>query len=139
MKHHRVLATLIGPGLLAVALGAAAQTAPAARDQVARPGGTVPGVPALALVRVAEGFNDPVGVTSARDGTGRIFVVERVVTVWPIGWRGRALALPLVIEIAYDLVLQAVYVKSLFDIATGRAAGWNYVPRAAAPTEAVHQ
>ena len=46
----------------------------------------------------------------------------------PAGAAG-LLALPLVIEIAYDLVLQAVYVKSLFDIATGRAAGWNYVPR----------
>ena len=63
---------------------------------------------------------------------GMIFVVERVVTVWAVGWRGRAIALPLVIELGYDLVLQAVYVKSLFDIATGRAAGWNYVPREAA-------
>ena len=54
-------------------------------------------------------------------GIGLIFVVERVVTVWAAGWRGRAIALPLVIEIGYDLVLQAVYVKSLFDIATGRA------------------
>ena len=52
-----------------------------------------------------------------------------MVTVWAVGWRGRLVAFPLVIEIAYDLVLQAVYVKSLFDIATGRAAGWNYVPR----------
>jgi cellulose synthase/poly-beta-1,6-N-acetylglucosamine synthase-like glycosyltransferase len=63
---------------------------------------------------------------------GLIFVVERVVTVWPAGWRARALALPIFIEIGYDLVLQAVYVKSLIDIATGRAAGWNYVPREAA-------
>lgn len=60
---------------------------------------------------------------------GSIFVVERVVTVWSVGWRGRALAVPLVIEVAYDLVQQAVYVKSLYEIATGRAAGWNYVPR----------
>ena len=60
---------------------------------------------------------------------GLVFVVERIVTVWPSGWRARLLALPLVIEIAYDLVLQAVYVKSLIDIATGRSAGWNYVPR----------
>jgi cellulose synthase/poly-beta-1,6-N-acetylglucosamine synthase-like glycosyltransferase len=66
-----------------------------------------------------------------------IFVVERVVTVWAAGWRGRALALPLVIEIGYDLVLQAVYIKSLYDIATGRAAGWNYVPREVAAPEAV--
>ena len=54
-----------------------------------------------------------------------------MVTVWAAGWRGRALAVPLVVEIAYDLVLQAVYVKSLYDIATGRAAGWNHVPREA--------
>jgi poly-beta-1,6-N-acetyl-D-glucosamine synthase len=63
---------------------------------------------------------------------GFIFVVERVVTVWRAGWRGRLVALPLVIEIGYDLVLQAVYVKSLFDIASGRRSGWNYVPREAA-------
>ena len=62
---------------------------------------------------------------------GLIFVVERVVTVWPGGWRARLLAFPLVIEIAYDVVLQAVYVKSLIDISAGRRAGWNYVPREA--------
>lgn len=62
---------------------------------------------------------------------GLVFVVERVVTVWSVGWRGRLLAFPLVIEIAYDLMLQAVYVKSLIDIASGRKAGWNYVPREA--------
>jgi len=72
-------------------------------------------------------------------GIGSIFIVERVVTVWPAGWRARLLAFPLVIEIGYDLVLQAVYVKSIFDIASGREAGWNYVPREAAPPEAVTQ
>ena len=41
------------------------------------------------------------------------------------------IAAPLVIEIAYDLMLQAVFVKSLIDIATGRSAGWNYVPQQA--------
>jgi len=63
---------------------------------------------------------------------GCIFVVERVVTVARQGWRGMAIAAVLVIEIGYDLVLQAVYVKSLVDIATGRASGWNTVPREAA-------
>ena len=29
---------------------------------------------------------------------GLIFVVERVVTVWAVGWRGRAIAFPLVVE-----------------------------------------
>ena len=78
MRHGRVWAALLGAGLVAAAAGASAQTIPVARDQVAWPGGTVPGVPALALVRIAEGFNDPAGVTSARDGTGRIFVIDRV-------------------------------------------------------------
>ena len=62
---------------------------------------------------------------------GLIFIVERVVTVWGAGWWGRLIALPLVIEICYDLMQQAVYVRGLFDIATGRRAGWNYVPREA--------
>ena len=66
-------------------------------------------------------------------GVGTIFVIERIVTVWPVGWRGRAMALPLVIELAYDYVQQVVYVKSLIDAATGRAAGWNYVPREQVP------
>jgi poly-beta-1,6-N-acetyl-D-glucosamine synthase len=64
-------------------------------------------------------------------GIGMIFVVERVVTVWKAGWRGRALAFPLVIELAYAIFLQVVFTKSLVEIATGRAAGWNYVPREA--------
>jgi cellulose synthase/poly-beta-1,6-N-acetylglucosamine synthase-like glycosyltransferase len=72
-------------------------------------------------------------------GLGTIFIVERVATVWAAGWKARLLALPLVIEIAYDLVLQAVYVKSLIDIASGRKAGWNYVPRDALPGKALTQ
>jgi hypothetical protein len=36
-------------------------------------------------------------------------------------------------------VLQAVYVKSIFDIASGREAGWNYVPREMALREAATQ
>ncbi len=58
---------------------------------------------------------------------GALFAVERVVTVWDGGWRARLLALPLVIEVAYDWVLQAVYVKSLADIALGRQRQWNHV------------
>ena len=64
---------------------------------------------------------------------GCIFIVERIVTVVAQGWRGVLLAAPLVIEIGYDLLIQAVYVKSLIDIATGRKSGWNTVVREAAP------
>lgn len=54
-----------------------AQQVPTARDQVAEPGGTLPGNPEIALVKVADGFEDPTGVTAAFDGSGRIFVTER--------------------------------------------------------------
>lgn len=66
---------------------------------------------------------------------GLIFMVERVVTAWGAGWRGRLLAALIFVELAYDLFLQAVYVKSLFDIATGQSKSWNVVVREPAPTE----
>ena len=47
-------------------------------EQVARPGGKLPGEVQIALVKVADGFIDPTNVASANDGSGRIFVVERV-------------------------------------------------------------
>ena len=60
------------------ALPAAAPTVPTKADEVARPGGQLPGDPKIAIVKIADGFNDPTGVASAFDGSGRIFVVERV-------------------------------------------------------------
>jgi glucose/arabinose dehydrogenase len=51
---------------------------PKAAEEVARPGGVLPGSPRVALVKVADGFNDPINVASAFDGSGRLFVVERV-------------------------------------------------------------
>jgi glucose/arabinose dehydrogenase len=64
--------------VMAGALPASAQTNPQTPAEVARPGGDLPGDPKIALVKVADGFNDPVSAVSANDGTGRIFVVERV-------------------------------------------------------------
>ena len=60
-------------------LGSAAfaQQAPSSVDGIAMPGGTLPGDPKIALVQVADGFLDPINVTNAGDGSGRIFVVER--------------------------------------------------------------
>ncbi|MBF0306836.1 MAG: PQQ-dependent sugar dehydrogenase, partial [Alphaproteobacteria bacterium] len=51
--------------------------APRAPEQVARPGGRLD-IPQLALVKVADGFQDPTSVAAANDGSGRIFVTERV-------------------------------------------------------------
>lgn len=71
-------ASILAAGFLAAgSITAVAQEVPKTADQVARPGGKLPGDPKIAVVKVAEGFLDPVGVASARDGTGRIFVVER--------------------------------------------------------------
>jgi hypothetical protein len=56
---------------------------------------------------------------------GALFAVERTITVWPGGWRARLLAAPLLIELGYATLLQAVYVKSLIDIALGRSKHWN--------------
>src|SRR3979490_1832593 len=89
---------------LAVFLAATSGSMPAAYAQqvpptpadVARPGGKIPGAPKLALVKVADGFHDPVGVTAADDGSGRILVVERAGRVRIVGKDGKVLPDPLI-------------------------------------------
>ena len=66
---------------------------------------------------------------------GMIFVVERLVTVWRAGWRGRALAAPMFPELGYAAFLQACFVTSIGQIFRGRKADWNYVPRPAVPLQ----
>ncbi|GMG84132.1 PQQ-dependent sugar dehydrogenase [Paralimibaculum aggregatum] len=61
-----------------MAFGAMAKDAPKTPDEVAQPGGTLPGNPKIALVQIADGFLDPINVANAGDGSGRIFVVERI-------------------------------------------------------------
>ncbi len=75
----RMLTRIIGTAaaVLLAAAPAVAQKVPTSRDEVARPGGKVPGAPKIALVQIASGFRDPINVQSAYDGTGRLFVVER--------------------------------------------------------------
>ncbi len=60
------------------AMAAMGQRAPQTKDEVSRPGGRLPGNPKIALVKVADGFYDPTNVAAANDGTGRLFVTERV-------------------------------------------------------------
>jgi glucose/arabinose dehydrogenase len=80
-----------------VAMPAAyAQQVPATPADVAKPSGKVPGAPKLALVKVADGFHDPVGVTAANDGSGRIFVVERAGRVRIVGKDGKVQAEPFI-------------------------------------------
>lgn len=42
------------------------------------PGGTLPGNPSVQLVKVADGLADPINVAAPDDGSGRVFIVERV-------------------------------------------------------------
>jgi glucose/arabinose dehydrogenase len=77
--RNRLAAGLAGTGVAVLVAGAAmAQQLPTSPEGVARPGGTLPGDPQIALVKIADGFNDPINVTNAGDGSGRIFVVERI-------------------------------------------------------------
>jgi glucose/arabinose dehydrogenase len=67
----------LAAALLALAAPATAQEVPQTPEDVARPGGTLPGEPRIALVQVADGFLDPTNVANAGDGSGRLFVTER--------------------------------------------------------------
>lgn len=73
---RRVLVVACAATLVSFAVHAA--DVPKTPAQVANPGGTLPGNPKIALVKVADGFKDPINVSSAGDGSGRIFVVERI-------------------------------------------------------------
>lgn len=79
MRISRSLCT--GVAALFLAVPAVAQQLPQSVDEVAHPDGGIPGDPQIALVEIAGGFNDPTNVTSAFDGSGRIFVTERAGTV----------------------------------------------------------
>jgi biofilm PGA synthesis N-glycosyltransferase PgaC len=58
---------------------------------------------------------------------GSVFVIERVLTVWRGGWRARGLAIVILPELLYDVFLQIVFIKCLFDIALARRARWGHV------------
>ncbi|MGR6964346.1 glycosyltransferase family 2 protein [Geodermatophilus sp. URMC 61] len=58
---------------------------------------------------------------------GVVFLLERIVTVWTAGWRARLVAAPLVLELCYDLFIQAVFVRSLLDLIGRRTATWHHV------------
>ncbi len=59
-----------------------------------QPGGTLPGNPAIQLVKVADGLADPINVAAANDGSGRLFVIERIGRIRIIDKDGTLLAEP---------------------------------------------
>ena len=68
----------------------------------------------VTLVKVAEGFIDPVNVVSARDGSGRLFVVERNGLVRIVNQDGQIAEEPF-LDIS-DIVLDAFLEQGLYDI-----------------------
>lgn len=92
---------------------------PVGWNNVARPGGKLPGNPSIALVRVADGFNDPTAVASARDGSGRLFVAERAGRIKVVAADGKVLpepfldltgkALPLGGDVQHQFLEQGLY------------------------------
>ncbi|MDX1980061.1 MAG: PQQ-dependent sugar dehydrogenase [Bryobacteraceae bacterium] len=78
-RPNRILLTAVPALVIAVAVAQSSRpVAPKTVNEVARPGGKLPGNPRIALVKVADGFYDPTNVAAANDGTGRMFVCERV-------------------------------------------------------------
>jgi cellulose synthase/poly-beta-1,6-N-acetylglucosamine synthase-like glycosyltransferase len=63
---------------------------------------------------------------------GAVFWVERVATVWPAGWRARALAALVFLEMAYDLVLMSAFVLAVGSVLLGRKAVWHHAESRAA-------
>lgn len=90
----RELRLLVGLLLCWVMSTSFAQGIPTSPSQVAGPGGKLPGNAAIELVKVAEGFESPVNITNAGDGSGRIFVVERTGRVKLINGDGSVAAKP---------------------------------------------
>ena len=65
---------------------------------------------------------------------GSLFLVDRVASAWSGGWKARLLAALLIPELLYDMYLDVVYVKGIFDITFARNATWGHVAHAAPPT-----
>ena len=95
--------------LVATALSFSSQA-----QNTARPGGTLPNPVAVELVKVADGFIDPVNIACPKDGSGRIFVVERPGTVRVIK-DGQPLKRPF-LDIS-DTVVSSFVEQGLYDLA----------------------
>ena len=60
---------------------------------------------------------------------GIFFAFERILTVKRGGKNAILLAIAIIPEICFDVFLQAVFIKSLFDITVNAKAGWGHVKK----------
>jgi cellulose synthase/poly-beta-1,6-N-acetylglucosamine synthase-like glycosyltransferase len=67
---------------------------------------------------------------------GVVFAIERTLTAWGTGWRGRLLAVTVLPELLYDVFLQVVFVSSLIDISRSSEARWGHVDHASSAAKA---
>ncbi|WP_202980475.1 glycosyltransferase family 2 protein [Microbacterium caowuchunii] len=64
---------------------------------------------------------------------GAVFVVERILSVWPAGPKGRLVTAAVIPEIFYDLALQTAFVHAVWLAMLRRDTSWNHVTAARAP------
>mgnify|MGYP002279343343 CR=1 FL=1 len=56
------------------------------------------------------------------------FSIERGLSAWQTGWKGRLLAFSLVPEIVYSLVLQACFLRALTAMMASQSTVWGHLP-----------
>lgn len=95
------------------------------RQQVMLGAGVVAMVLYLALM-TADALLGQLGFHPFWALVGGLFAVERVVTAWHAGWRGRILAALLVPELVYDLMLQLAFVRALAAALRRSAMVWRH-------------
>ena len=78
----------------------------------------------LTFIALQLAFVGSIGLSPFWTSIGLIFVIEKVVAVWAMGWRARVLAAVLVIELIYDLFQHAVYFRALIDLMVRREERW---------------
>ncbi len=98
---------------LALMTGLALASFASAQDKVAQPGGKLPKDVSIELVEVAGGFIDPINVAIPKDGTDRVFVVERQGVIRIIK-DGEVLKRPFM-DIS-DIVVSSFVEQGLYDI-----------------------
>ncbi|WP_103381057.1 glycosyltransferase family 2 protein [Pseudonocardia dioxanivorans] len=98
---------------------------------LARQAGMYAGIVAVGLFLLATALFATAGLLGPPTGlwiaVTAVFVVERVWTVRARGWRGMALALPMVVEFGYDLFQQAVFLRAAADALRGDRADWHHL------------
>ena len=57
---------------------------------------------------------------------GLVFWLERLVTSWKNGWKGRLLAVAIIPELCYDLFLQGAFIKALYLSIRKTTAEWHH-------------